>query len=165
MPRMSYIAKFSFVMSSSVNHLEGSYLDASCDRSPHTMTVFPTCSPRCLTLLTITLGLLLAEMQKYEEAGQYLVKAGELMPYNARVFYNLGQIQLYLGKFDSAEKSLARAIEIEPENIDYLYVLADFYFNSQMFEKCKAIAIKMEEIYPGNDGSKQLLNKINGIRN
>ena len=112
-----------------------------------------------------SLGLLLAEMQKYEEAGQYLEKAGELMPGNARVFYNLGQIQQYLGKVESAELSFVTALKIEPENIDYLYVLGDFYFNLKRFEKSRAIANKMEEIYPGNEASKQLLNKINAMLN
>jgi len=112
-----------------------------------------------------SLGLLLAEMQKYEEAVQYLEKAGELMPDNARVFYNLGQIQLYLGENSNAEKSFITAVNIEPENIDYLYVLGDFYFNLRKIVECRAIAAKIDEIYPGNEASKQLINKINNLPN
>ncbi|MCD4728761.1 MAG: tetratricopeptide repeat protein [Pirellulales bacterium] len=108
-----------------------------------------------------SLGLLLAEMQKYEEALIYLFKAGEVMPYNSRVFYNLGQIQSYLGQIESAEKSFIAAVSIEPESFDYLYVLADFYLNQQMFEKSRAVAIKMNETFPGNRTGEQLLKKIN----
>jgi len=107
-----------------------------------------------------SLGLLLAEMQKYEEATVYLKKAGELMPNNARVFYNLGQIQVFLGQISDAEISFLTLIKIEPENIDYLYVLADFYLNQRLFEKSRNIALKIEELSPGNEASKQILQRL-----
>ena len=99
--------------------------------------------------------------KKYEEALIHLLKAGEVMPNYSRVFYNLGQIQSYLGQIESAEKSFITAISIEPESFDYLYVLADFYLNQQMFEKSRAIVIKMNETFPGNRTGEQLLKKIN----
>ena len=102
-----------------------------------------------------SLGLLLAEMQKYDEAIIYLKQAGRLMQDRARVFYNLGLIYQYQNEKDKAEKALIQTLTIEPDNFDFLFALADFYIKTNQFEKAKPIAQKLADLYPestvGND--------------
>ncbi len=60
-----------------------------------------------------SLGLLLAEMGRSEEAERFLAAAASGMTGNARVHYNHGLLLAGLGRDDEAERSLGRALEIK----------------------------------------------------
>lgn len=61
-------------------------------------------------------GLLLAEMQKYEEALEYLIIASKNLPQNSRVDYNIAMLYEFMGDLSKAEQYLELAIDKEPTN-------------------------------------------------
>ncbi len=108
-----------------------------------------------------SLGLLLAEMQKYEEAVYFLEIAGEKIPGRGRIFYNLGLLQQYLGRTKDAEESLLRAVEIEPDNFDFLYAMADFYIKNEDLTRARIYALQILEKHPENQNGLGLMEFLN----
>ncbi len=87
-----------------------------------------------------SLGLLLAEEEKYDEALQYLTIAANGMPDYPRAHYNLGLLLAYQGHDAQAEERLRRALELEPANAEFLYAVADFYLKRGRFDAAKPFA-------------------------
>lgn len=110
-----------------------------------------------------SLGLLLVEEKKYEEALHYLKKAGQLMPERSRVFYNLGLLYQFLGNTGEASKSLKKALVIEPGNPNYMYALASHYIKTGHPELAKPIAIKLKQDFPSSPVGQNLLDAISNM--
>ena len=110
--------------------------------------------------IAYSLGLLLAEMKKYDQAAIYLEKAAMGMPDHARAHYNLGLLFQYLQRDNKAEQALLRALEIDPNSMEYLYALADFYLKRGKFQKAKDIALQMVVKHPDKSLGKELLGII-----
>ena len=103
-----------------------------------------------------SLGLLLAEMQQYEDAEIYLGKAASGMAYG-RTYYNHGQVLLVLNRPEQAEKSLLKALTLEPQEQDFFIALADFYLKSGQQGKAKALADDMIRKFPDYSAARELL--------
>jgi tetratricopeptide (TPR) repeat protein len=114
--------------------------------------------------IAYSLGLLLAEREKYGEAVQYLKRAATGMPRHARAHYNLGLLRQYLGDDAGAEASLLHALELEPANIDFLIALADFYLKRGRFEQAERIAKRMIETHPENKAGYEIQQYVGGNR-
>ncbi|MEZ5083150.1 MAG: tetratricopeptide repeat protein, partial [Bacteroidales bacterium] len=110
--------------------------------------------------LYYSLGLLLAEQQKYTEAVEFLKIALEQMPDRIRIHFNLGLIYQHLGENSKAESVLMKGLSVQPEDFDLLFALADFYLKTNQFEKAKPIAEKLKIRYPENSIGQDLLNVI-----
>jgi tetratricopeptide (TPR) repeat protein len=110
--------------------------------------------------IAYSLGLLLAEMKKYDSAVVYLKKAAKGMPEHARVHYNLGLLLQYLKRDAEAEGALHKALKIEPDSMNYLYALGDFYLKRGKFQKAKNIAVQMVSKYPDKHIGQELLGII-----
>ena len=110
--------------------------------------------------IAYSLGLLLAEMKKYDQASIYLEKAAMGMPEHARAHYNLGLLLQYLQRDKKAEQALLKALEIDPNSMEYLYALADFYLKRGQFQKAKDIALQMVVKHPDKPIGKELLGII-----
>ena len=93
-----------------------------------------------------SLGLLLAEKKKYEEAAHFLAAAAGGMPGHARVHYNLGVLLDYLGKDLEAEKALLRTLELEPANINFLTATAQYYMKRKQYEKANILADRIATV-------------------
>ena len=111
--------------------------------------------------LAYSLGLLLVEKNKLNDAVRYLKIAADQMPERARIQYNLGLLLQSQNQLAEAETCLLLAFKIEPDNMDYLYALAIHYINRQMPLKAKSFAEKMVEINPQLPIGNELLNAIN----
>jgi len=107
-----------------------------------------------------SLGLLLAEEQKYAEAAKYLALAASGMPERARIHYNLALLRQHLEQDSEAEASLLKAQELEPDNLDYLYALADFYLKRRKLKKARSIAEEMVARHPTQRIGHDILNII-----
>ena len=107
-----------------------------------------------------SLGLLLAEEQKYAEAANYLKQAAKGLPDRARIHYNLGLLLQQLKKDSDAEASLLKAQELEPDNLDYLYALADFYLKRNKLQKARNIAKDMVARHPSQRIGHDILNLV-----
>jgi tetratricopeptide (TPR) repeat protein len=71
-------------------------------------------------------GLLLAEMQKYEEALEYLIIASKNLPQNSRVDYNIAMLYEFFGDLSKAEQYLDLAVQKEPNSIQNQNNLMEF---------------------------------------
>jgi predicted CXXCH cytochrome family protein len=110
--------------------------------------------------IAYSLGLLLAEMKKYDQAAIVLGKAAKGMPEHARVHYNLGLLLQHLKRDEKAEQALLKALEIDPNSMEYLYALADFYLKRAKFEKAKDMAQQMIVKHPNEPIGQELLGII-----
>jgi tetratricopeptide (TPR) repeat protein len=110
--------------------------------------------------IAYSLGLLLAEMKKYDQAAIYLEKAAKGMPKHARVHYNLGLLFQYLKRDEKAEQALLKALEIDPNSMEYLYALADFYLKREQFQKANNMAQQMVMKHPNEPIGQELLGII-----
>ncbi len=108
-----------------------------------------------------SLGLLLAEMKKYEEAVDYLETAAGEMKDNPRVYYNLAQLQVFLGRDQEAEKNLKYLVHLAPNSAEYLMALIDFYMTHEEFKKAKSYILRISRMFPDDQQAKQLLDFVN----
>jgi tetratricopeptide (TPR) repeat protein len=107
-----------------------------------------------------SLGLLLAELQRYDEAVDFLSQAGRGLPDRARIQYNLGLLLQQLNRGSEAEKALAKALTIEPSNRDFALALADFYFKQRRWEAARRIAKQMITLHPDDPTGLKILDLI-----
>jgi Flp pilus assembly protein TadD len=107
-----------------------------------------------------SLGLLLAETERHEEAVSFLERAAEGMPRHGRVRYNLGLLLQVLGRDKEAETELLGALRIEPDNPDFLYAAADHYLKRGRLGEAKRMAERMIGKHPSNRLGHDLLGFI-----
>ena len=103
-----------------------------------------------------SLGLLLAEMEKYQDAAHYLGRAAAGMNYG-RAYYNHGQVLLVLNQPLRAEQALLTALSLAPQEQDFFVALADFYLQSGQNEKARKLAINISRQMPDHKAAMELL--------
>lgn len=97
-----------------------------------------------------SLGLLLAEIERLEEAIKFLDKAASLLPEQSRIFYNLAIAHQTLENQESAETAYQRAIELAPGNGDYRYGLTTLYLQEGRNQMALEQVQELSRIYPDN---------------
>ena len=102
------------------------------------------------------LGLLLAEMDRMDEAVVFLRRASEGLPERAMVHYNYGLAAQSLGRLEEAERALSRALALEPENPDFLLALADHFLRREMPTRALEMADRLLEVAPGHPRGQRL---------
>jgi tetratricopeptide (TPR) repeat protein len=108
-----------------------------------------------------SLGLLLAEMGRYEEAVRYIEDASIHLKENIRIKYNLAKLQEFLKNYDEAEANFKAILEIEPESPEYLMAIIEFYFKKQNYLKAKPYVVRINNLFPGDPQSIELLEFVN----
>jgi predicted CXXCH cytochrome family protein len=111
-----------------------------------------------LAQVNYSLGLLLAEMKRYDPALEYLEKAAKGMPQVARIRYNLGLLYQTVGRAAEAESAFWKVLEIDPANLDTLYTLMEFYAERQQYAQALTLGLKIEEFYPQQPQIDEILN-------
>lgn len=107
-----------------------------------------------------SLGLLLAEMDNYQEASVYLQMAATGMQNNSRAQYNFALALLKQKRWQEGENALLKSLEIEPESREYFNTLANLYLSFRMRDKAKALADTILEKNPKHELAIQLLDHI-----
>lgn len=107
-------------------------------------------------------SLLLAELNRTEDAIANIKKAIVYMPQNIRCYYNLGLLYDKMNNFKEAEKALVNGLKIESQNESLLYTLAYLYSKNNDVEKAKNITSRLLEINPQNT---QYINFYNRLKN
>ncbi|MDR1140435.1 MAG: tetratricopeptide repeat protein [Planctomycetaceae bacterium] len=104
-----------------------------------------------------SLGLLLAELQRPEEAANMLRQASQFLETTTgqtatrnRVRYNLGLLLLQLKQHDEAEKELKDIIQSEPQNRTFLYALTVAYLQRNATSQASAILDRLIKLDPQN---------------
>jgi tetratricopeptide (TPR) repeat protein len=110
--------------------------------------------------LHYSLGLLLAEEQRYEEADDHLALASELLPGRARVRYNRALLLQQLDREAQAESVLREAHELAPRDADIIYALAVFYAQRGAWSQALPYAEDLKKLAPEAPGPRQLLQQI-----
>jgi tetratricopeptide (TPR) repeat protein/formylmethanofuran dehydrogenase subunit E len=106
--------------------------------------------------VSYSLGLLLAEMQQYQDAEHYLGRAASGMNYG-RAHYNHGQVLLALKRPVQAEQALLKALSLDPQSQDFFIALIDYYLKAEQPEKAKDLAIRISLEIPGHKSAIELL--------
>ncbi len=102
-----------------------------------------------------SLGLLLAEMNKLNEAETCMKTAARLSG-NVRYYYNLGLIQQNLQKPGDAASSYLKALKIEPNSEANLYALTILCIQQKELGKAKLFASKLAALFPDNPNYQQM---------
>jgi len=104
-------------------------------------------------------GLLLSEMQKYDESLKYLVKSYELQPDRPRVAHNIAMMYDFRGNKQMTEVYLKKEIELI-DNYNSNGELLRFYLKNQMNAKARQLAVQMSNAYPESEELKQVLEQL-----
>jgi Flp pilus assembly protein TadD len=110
--------------------------------------------------LYYSLGLLLVEEQRLEEAVQALARAAELIPDRARIHYNFGLALQHLDRRAEAEKALLEAHRLEPADPDTLYALVILYMQQSDWNRAEPFAEDLVRLFPDAPGPLQMLRDI-----
>jgi tetratricopeptide (TPR) repeat protein len=108
----------------------------------------------------VTAARLEYQIQRYDQAVEFLLKANQLRPDNYEVIVMLGEANLEGGKFEQAEKWYKVALLKKPDDVAVLAGLA--YMNLQkgdVKEAEKAIA-NLEKVDPSNQDLPQFRNRL-----
>lgn len=105
-------------------------------------------------------ALLLAELNRTDDAIKQLLLAVKHMPNNTRSYYNLSLLYDKINDFKNAEAIAVKGLKIAPQNESLLYILAYLYSKNNQNEKAKNITKRLIELYPNNPDYRNLLNQI-----
>jgi tetratricopeptide (TPR) repeat protein len=110
--------------------------------------------------LHYSLGLLLAEEKRLEEAAATLGRAAALLPERARAHYNHGLALQQLGRRSDARAALRRARRIDPRDTAIAYGLTVFYVQQGQWEQALPHARDLMALAPGAPEPRELLRRI-----
>lgn len=107
-----------------------------------------------------SLGLLQAEMGKYDESIASLQKASQISPDRSRIWINLFKLLDFKSETKEAQKALDKCLELEPRNLEFLYAKIGFLLKQKKEKEAINIAKKILEYYPELPDKKDLQNFI-----
>jgi tetratricopeptide (TPR) repeat protein len=110
--------------------------------------------------LHYSLGLLLAEQERLEEAVMYLEKAADSLPRRGRVRYNYALALQHLGRDTEAEIEMLKAHSSDPTEPGIVNALAVFYIQRNDWEKALPYAQKFVALEPDAPVPRQMLQRI-----
>ena len=110
--------------------------------------------------LHYSLGLLLAEEQRLEEAADSLGRAAALIPARARVAYNHGLALETLGRLAAAEAAFLEANGRAARDPDVLLALARILLRQGDLERAQDYARQLIAVDPGSPAAQRMANEI-----
>ena len=105
-------------------------------------------------------SLLLAELNRIDEAIIQMELAIKHMPENIRLYYNLSLLYDKVNNLKKAEEVAIKGLKKEPQNDSLLYMLAYIYSKDNQLEKAKNIAKRLVELYPNNSNYRTFYNQL-----
>ncbi|GAL90173.1 tetratricopeptide repeat protein [Jejuia pallidilutea] len=109
-------------------------------------------------------ALLLAELNRVEEAIKQMELAIKHTPNNVRFYYNLSLLYDKINKLKKAEQVAAKGLKIAPDNESLLYVLAYVYQKSGQFSKATNVASRLVQLYPNNQQYRTFYNQLKALK-
>ena len=110
-----------------------------------------------------SLGLLLAEQKRMDEAATALQAAAEKLD-RPRIYYNLGLVLRELGRTRDAERALYAAHDRDRANPDVLHALTLLMIDAKRWPEAEAFATKLAVRRPGAPAVRQLMERIRECR-
>ncbi len=108
-----------------------------------------------------SLGLLLAEVKRIDEAIEQFERAIIYMPQNVRVYYNLSLLYDKENTIEKAKETILKGLQIAPENEDLLYTAAYLYSKNGEIQNARNYALKLTTMFPNNPQYISLLQQLN----
>ncbi|MEW4924818.1 tetratricopeptide repeat protein [Algibacter sp. 2305UL17-15] len=108
-------------------------------------------------------ALLLAELNRVEEAIKQMHLAIEFMPENTRFYYNLSLLYDKMNNLKMAEEIAAKGLKIDTSNESLLYVLAYIYQKGGNIEKAENLSSRLVELYPNNAQYRTFYNQLKAL--
>ena len=110
--------------------------------------------------LHYSLGLLLAEEDRLEEAVDSLGRAAALVPARARIRFNYGLALQQRGRLDAAETAFREARTLDAGDPDILVALTRLLMDQQRWNEARDTATDLVRLLPTAPGPQRLLNDI-----
>ncbi|TNJ43160.1 tetratricopeptide repeat protein [Tamlana fucoidanivorans] len=107
-------------------------------------------------------ALLLAELNRYDEAIAQMKLAIDRMPNNIRLYYNLSLLYDKSNDLKNAEKYAALGLKKAPQNESLLYMLAYVYSKSGDIQKATNVCETLVNLYPNNSNYVTFYNQLRG---
>ena len=107
-----------------------------------------------------SLGLLLAEMQRYGDAAGSLSRAAALMPGRPRIHYNRALVLQQLGRNPEAEGALREAHRLDERDVRVIQALALLAVGQRRWNVARTWAARLEALQPGNPSVRTLREHI-----
>ncbi|MFD2726197.1 tetratricopeptide repeat protein [Hyunsoonleella rubra] len=108
-------------------------------------------------------ALLLAELNRTEEALKQMELAIGYMPENVRFYYNLSLLYDKTNDLKKAENTAVKGLKIAPNNESLLYVLAYIYQKDGEISKAKNIARRLVEMFPNNQQYQSFYSQLSSM--
>jgi tetratricopeptide (TPR) repeat protein len=109
--------------------------------------------------LNYSMGLLLSEMNRLQEAVDYLHQASQIMNERARVQYNYGLALQHLQRYPDAERALIKAQRLEPDEPRFVHALVIIHLQQNQWKKALPYAKRLVELSE-DPAAKELLGYI-----
>ena len=106
-------------------------------------------------------SLLLAELNRLDEAIEQMHLAIKYMPENIRFYYNLSLLYDKVNNLKQAESIAAKGLKLDVNNESLLYVLAYVYNKGGQRDKAKNIASRLVQLYPNNTQYAKFYSQLN----
>ncbi len=107
-----------------------------------------------------SLGLLLAEMRRPDEAARYLQLAVDRLPGRARVLYNYGLLLQQLRRLEEAEAALLEAVRLTPRDRDALNALVILCMQQGQWKRALPYAERLSKLAPRAADVRRMLQRI-----
>ncbi|MBI2219328.1 MAG: tetratricopeptide repeat protein [Candidatus Rokubacteria bacterium] len=109
--------------------------------------------------LRYSLGLVLAEQQRFVDAAEELGKAVRLMPRDARVRYNQGLALQRLGRRPAAA-ALLEAYRLDPADPQIVHAVAAWYLAHGDHAHAELYAKRLADLVPGDAAARDFLDRV-----
>lgn len=107
-----------------------------------------------------SLGLLLAEMQQFEESVIYLGMAADGMPRHARARYNHALALLKLKQWQQGASALEKSVFIEPANQEYYLTLLNLYSRFNKLSEAHRLTQAILKIVPDHNAANDFMKML-----
>ena len=108
-------------------------------------------------------GLLLAELNRVDEAIKQMHLAIKHGPENIRFYYNLSLLYDKENNLKQAENIAAKGLKLDSNNESLLYVLAYIYNKGNQKNKARNVAAKLVQLFPDNAQYAGFYNQLNTV--
>ena len=108
----------------------------------------------------VTAAKLEYQVQRYDQATEYLLKANQLQPNDFEVLMMLGETNLEGNHYDVAEKWYKAALAKKPDDVSALASIAFTYLQKGDAKEAENAIAKLEKVDPGNQDLSQFRDKL-----
>jgi tetratricopeptide (TPR) repeat protein len=104
------------------------------------------------------------QIQLYDQAIEFLLKANELKPTDYRTVVILGMVNLDAGHFDTAEKWYRAAMKMKSDDVTVLAGLADAMLKKGDAKAAEDAIAKLEKVDPNSEDLPQFRDKLASLK-